>query len=113
MLTRSATRRSAVVLMMALVAMLLVATGGSARATPSRSSAGTGQVSGTPHHGRQAALVAPSSHDQSALHLDLASSPPDDDPTTDGRPDAEVVGDDTSQVPGTTITAVGRAPPAR
>lgn len=112
MLTRTATRRSAVVLLMALVAMLLVATGGSARATPSRSSAGTGQVIGTPHHARQAAIVVPSSHDQSALHLDLASTPPDDDPASTASPDDRAVGDDGSQVAGTTISAVGRAPPA-
>ena len=113
MLTRTATRRSAVVLMMALVAMLLVATGGSARATPSRSSAGTGHVAGTPHHGRQAAVVAPSAHDQSGLHLDLASTAPDDDAPAGEQPGDRAAGDDTSYVAGTTITAVGRAPPAR
>ena len=60
MLTRTATRRSAVVLMMALVAMLLVATGGSARATQqARTSAGTGHVTAAPHHGRQAASIPP------------------------------------------------------
>jgi hypothetical protein len=112
MLTRTATRRSAVVLMMALVAMLLVATGGSARATQARTSVGTGHAAAAPQHGRQTAAIAPAPHDHAQQHLDLASTPPADDASPAPRVDGRVEARDGSFVAGTTVTAVGRAPPA-
>ena len=98
--------------MVALVAMLLVATGGSARAVQARTSAGTGHVSATPHHGRQVTAIAPSSHDHSHLHLDLASTPPDDDVSPSPSIDDLVSARAESHVAATTVTADGRAPPA-
>jgi hypothetical protein len=112
MFTRTTTRRSAAVLMVALVAMLLVATGGSARAVQARTSAGTGHAAATPHHGRQVTAVAPSSHDHSQLHLDLASTPPDDRVLPSPRVDGQVSAHTASHVAATTVTADGRAPPA-
>jgi hypothetical protein len=98
--------------MVALVAMLLVATGGSARAVQARTSAGTGHVSATPHHGRQVAAVAPSSHDHSHLHLDLAATPPHDDVPPTPRVSDRVSARASSHVAAATVTADGRAPPA-
>ena len=98
--------------MVALVAMLLVATGGSARAVQARTSAGTGHVTGMPHHGRQVAAVAPSSHDHTHLHLDLASTPPDDDVSPSPGVGDRVSPHDASHVAAVTVTADGRAPPA-
>ncbi|MBD8606108.1 hypothetical protein IFT73_04510 [Aeromicrobium sp. CFBP 8757] len=113
MLTRSATRRSAVVLMMALVAMLLVATGGSARATQqARTSAGTGHLTAAPQHGRQAASVPPASHDHGHLHLDLATTAPDDVASPAAVVDEPVATHDASHVAAATVTVEGRAPPA-
>ncbi|MFC5678504.1 hypothetical protein [Aeromicrobium endophyticum] len=112
MLTRTATRRSAAVVMVALVAMLLVATGGSARAVQARTSAGTGHVAGTPHHGRQVTAVAPSSHDHSHLHLDLATTPPDDQASPALIVADQVPAHADSYVAAATVTADGRAPPA-
>jgi hypothetical protein len=113
MLTRTATRRSAVVLMMALVAMLLVATGGSARATQqARTSAGTGHVTAAPQHGRQAASVAPTAPDHAQLHLDLASTPPDDVASPAAVVDERVATHPGSHHEAVAVTADGRAPPA-
>jgi hypothetical protein len=98
--------------MVALVAMLLVATGGSARAVQARTSAGTGHVTGTPHHGRQVAAVAPSAHEHSHLHLDLASTPPDDDASPAVVVADRVVARGDVHVAAATVTADGRAPPA-
>jgi hypothetical protein len=112
MLTRTTTRRSAAVLMMALVAMLLVATGGSARAAQARTSAGTGHAASAQHHGRQVTTVAPSSHEHSQLHLDLASTPPDDHASPSPRVADRVTAHIASHVTATTVTADGRAPPA-
>ena len=99
--------------MMALVAMLLVATGGSARATQqARTSAGTGHVTAAPHHGRQAASIPPVLHDHGHLHLDLASTPPDDTTSPATVVDAPVATPDASHVDAATVTVEGRAPPA-
>ena len=99
--------------MMALVAMLLVATGGSARATQqARTSAGTGHVTAAPHHGRQAASIPPVLHDHGHLHLDRASTPPDDTTSPATVVDAPVATPDASHVDAATVTVEGRAPPA-
>lgn len=113
MLTRTTTRRSAAVLMVALVAMLLVAVGGSARASQARVSAGTGHASATPPSGRQVAALPSAPSDQAQLHLDLASTPPIDLPTP-----VSVVADrgtagNAAYLPGDGVTAVGRGPPTR
>ena len=98
--------------MIALVAVLLFATGGSARAAHQRVSAGTGQSSASPHHGRQVDTAAPSIHDQQSHLLDLASTPPASSSAPDDvRAEATVVSPD-SQLPAESVTAVGRAPPA-
>lgn len=99
-------------LLVALVAMLLVATGGSARASQARSTAGTGHVGVAQHHGRQAAAVPPASHDHSHLHLDLGATPPGEHDAISPRVDEQPVAADVSQVAGTAVVAVGRAPPA-
>ncbi|MCD9198257.1 hypothetical protein [Aeromicrobium wangtongii] len=109
--TRAAARRSAAVLMMALVAMLLVATGGSARATQSRTSVGTGHASAAPHSGRQVALVPQLAHDPVATHLDLATTPPPD-PAAPGEAEHSLPPEATSSlVPADAVSPVGRAPP--
>lgn len=99
--------------MMALVAMLLVATGGSARATQqARTSAGTGHLTAAPQHGRHAASVPPASHDHGHLHLDLASTAPDDVASPAAVVDEPVATHDASHVAAATVTVEGRAPPA-
>jgi hypothetical protein len=112
MLTRTTTRRSAAVLMVALVAMLLVATGGSARAVQARTSAGTGHTAAAPHHGRQVTAIAPAAHDHSHLHLDLASTPPAEDLSPSSHVRDRVVARGAAHIAATTVTADGRAPPA-
>lgn len=112
MLTRTATRRSAAVLMVALVAMLLVATGGSARATPARMSAGTGHSVASPHPGRQVAAAAPASNDQVHVHTAVASTPPAVDPAAAGPSVIPVAEHVTARVSTDLVTAVGRGPPA-
>jgi hypothetical protein len=97
--------------MVALVAVLLVATGGSARAAHSRTSVGTGHASATPTGGRQVAAVPLPAHESVATHLDLATTPPVDLPmpvgvAVDLAQDAAL-----SYVPADVVTAVGRAPP--
>lgn len=98
--------------MVALVAMLLVATGGSTRAAQARTSAGTGQASAAPHLVRQAASIAPESLDHTQLHLDLASTPPAGALIETHEMADDVDGTDGSVVDRATVTAVGRAPPA-
>jgi hypothetical protein len=113
MLTGTATRRSAAVLLMALVAMLLVATGGSARATQqARTSAGSGHVASAPQHGRQAAAIPPAAHDHAQLHLDLAVIPPVDDVAPTATVDEPVGSHETAHRAAATTTVDGRAPPA-
>jgi hypothetical protein len=97
--------------MVALVAALLVATGGSPRTVHHRASASSGQAGSAPHAGRHVASLASASYDQPVLHLDLASTPPADVPQG-----AAVLGDHvddrtTSFVSGDRIAAVGRGPP--
>ena len=112
MLTRTTTRRSAFVPTLALVAMLLVALAGSARAAQHRVSAGSGQSVAGPHLGRHAAVVPPASHDHGPWHLDLGSTPPDDDVTPGATFSTVVERADTSGVSHESVAAVGRAPPA-
>ena len=112
MLTRTATRRCAAVLMMALVAMLLVATGGSARAAQPRTSAGTGQAVAPPQHARQVAAIAPAAHEHVQIHLDLASTPPADGSPAPVRAAERTTTADASHVAAAEITVDGRAPPA-
>lgn len=112
MLTRPTTRRSAVVLTLAMVAMLLVALAGSARAGQHRVTAGSGQTAAAKHLGRHAAIVLPSAHDHGPWHLDLGSTPPDDDAAPVATISDVVDQADTTAVARGSITAVGRAPPA-
>lgn len=112
MLTRTTTRRSAVVLSMALVAMFLVVLAGSARAAQPRTAAGPGHASPAPQQGRHTTAVAPVPHDQTPWHLDLASTPP-----ITVEPTIVLVGehfstDTVSFLTTDAIPAVGRAPPA-
>ena len=112
MLMRSAARRTAALLMIALVAMLLVATGGSARGSQHRVSAGTGQAVAAPHTGRQVDIPAPAQHDQTSHLLDLTSTPPT---TDDSVRTSTVVAADAhpaSYVDADGVTPTGRAPPA-
>jgi len=111
MLTRTATRRSAAVLMMALVAMLLVATGGSARATQARTSAGTGHVAAVPHAARQVAAVPVAPGDHAPVHLDLTSTPPVEASSAGAPGRVPALVPHVSHVPVDVVTAVGRAPP--
>ena len=99
--------------MMALVAMLLVATGGSARAAQPRASAGTGQAAAATQHGRQVAAVTPAAHEQVQIHLDLASTPPVDDAPAPVRAVERTTAAGASHVAAAEITVDGRAPPAR
>lgn len=111
MLMRTATRRAAAVLMVACIAMLLVATGGSARTSQTRSTAGSGQVTTESMPNRHLAVTTSSHHDQLQLHLDLTSTPP--------APFAPILTQTVSTTPtaaqtyvsATTPTPVGRAPP--
>lgn len=112
MLTRTTTRRSAVVLTVALVAMLLVALGGSARAGQHRASAGTGHSLAGAQPGRHTAAVQLAPHDHTPWHLDLASTPPDDAASRADSVALTVEALDTTIVTHETIAAVGRAPPA-
>ena len=112
MLTRTTTRRSAVVLTLALVAMLLVALAGSARAAQHRVTAGSGQSVAGQHLGRHAAVVLPASHDHGPWHLDLGSTPPDDAVALAATVSDVVDQADTTAVTRGSIVAVGRAPPA-
>jgi hypothetical protein len=98
--------------MVALVAMLLVATGGSARVAHARTSAGTGHASAMPHSGRPVAALPATSPDHAPLHLDLASTPPADALAKVLVVIDEGPGDDESCLPGDLATAVGRGPPA-
>ncbi|CAN5290812.1 hypothetical protein BH09ACT10_BH09ACT10_25810 [soil metagenome] len=99
-------------LMVALVAMLLVATGGSARASQQRVTIGTGHVSSVPHASRHAYVVAPSHHDHGPLHLDLDATLPSSPagPTDSGTYDTGPVTD--AHGAARAITPLGRAPPA-
>ncbi len=98
--------------MVALVAMLLVATGGSARATPARLSAGTGHTVAVPHAGRQVAAVGPTSTDQAPQHVDLACTPPAPVEVAPSPVGGQAAGQDGSWLSSETVTAVGRGPPA-
>lgn len=99
--------------MMALVAMLLVATGGSARAAQPRTSAGTGQATAAPLHGRQVAAIAPAAHEHVQIHVDLASTPPVDGAPAPVRAVERTTAASVSHVAAVEITVDGRAPPAR
>ena len=98
-------------LMMALVAMLLVATGGSARAAQSRVSAGTGHASSTPPGGRPVAALPAVPSDQTPIHLDLASTPPVEPAVPVVLADVPAVRDEASHLAGDAVPAVGRGPP--
>jgi hypothetical protein len=97
--------------MLALVAMLLVATGGSARAAQSRTSVSTGQVSPPPTGGRQVAVVPLTGHDVVVSHLDLDSTPPTEAPLAPQLVRDTVADERPTSVPGDLISPVGRAPP--
>ncbi|MET0928770.1 MAG: hypothetical protein ABWX74_04600 [Aeromicrobium sp.] len=112
MLTRTTTRRSAVVLTVALVAMLLVALTGSARAAQHRTSAGTGHSAAAAQPGRHTATVPLAPHDHLPWHLDLASTPPADAETRVVAAASLVESPDRSIVAREAVAAVGRAPPA-
>jgi hypothetical protein len=112
MLTRTATRRSAVVLSLALVAMVLVALSGSARAAQHRVSAGNGQSIAAPHPSRQAVVVPAATQDHQPWHLDLDAAL-----LAVAEPHGHVLvsavtAHDLSIVSHETVPAVGRAPPA-
>lgn len=99
-------------LMIALVAMLLVATGGPARGTQHRVSAGNGAAAAAPQTGRQVDVPAPVQHDQPSHLLDLASTPPSPDAAplvTVGTSSAD---GQTPHVDASPVTPTGRAPPA-
>lgn len=113
MLTRTTTRRSAVVLAMALIAMFLVVLAGSARVAQVRVNAGPGQASPEPQQGRQAAAVTPAPADQSIWHLDLASTPPAAFDGTSTLSSEHFTADAVSILTIDAIAATGRAPPAR
>lgn len=112
MLTGTATRRSAVVLAMALIAMFLVVLAGSARVAQNRTGAAPGHASPAPQQGRQAAAVAPAPPDQSVWHLDLASTPPIGFTATSAVGSEHFTADAVSILTIDAITATGRAPPA-
>ena len=59
-----------------------------------------------------AAVVPPASHDHGPWHLDLGSTPPDDDVTPGATFSTVVERADTSGVSHESVAAVGRAPPA-
>ncbi|MCW2839554.1 MAG: hypothetical protein JWR55_1037 [Aeromicrobium sp.] len=111
MLTRTATRRSAVVLTVALVAMLLVALSGSARTGQHRTSAGNGHSVASPIPGRHTATVPLAPHDHTPWHLDLASTPPADALVAVAGAGVPAQHHDTSIVMRDAVVAVGRAPP--
>nr|MCW2727935.1 hypothetical protein [Aeromicrobium sp.] len=97
--------------MVALVAALLVAAGGTARAAQPRVSAGTGQAGTAPQAGRHVATHPSSSYDLAALHLDLASTGPVDVPAPAGPAVEHIDGGAASFVSGDSIAAVVRGPP--
>jgi hypothetical protein len=98
--------------MVALVAMLLVAAGGSVRTGGHRTSASSGSSLAAPHIGRHAAVVAPSAHDHVSVHPDLASTPPDQAVAQHGTGADDLSSDADTLVTGDAVTPVGRAPPA-
>ncbi|MRJ77096.1 hypothetical protein GEV29_11135 [Aeromicrobium sp. SMF47] len=115
MLMRSAARRTAAVLMVALVAMLLVATGGPARGAHQRVSAGTGHATAAGvQSGRHLDVQAPTpQHDQASHLLDLASTPPSPAPQRVDAGWTTLTTDTATYVGADAVTPTGRAPPAR
>lgn len=111
MFTRATTRRSAVVLALAMVAMFLVVLAGSSRVAQTRAAAGPGQASPAPQQGRQAAAIPPAPPDQSVWHLDLASTPPIAFTATSVVGSEHFTADVVSVLTLDPITATGRAPP--
>ncbi|MCW2769793.1 MAG: hypothetical protein JWR27_1226 [Aeromicrobium sp.] len=112
MLTRTTARRTAAVLMAALVAVLLVATGGSVRAAHQRVSAGPSHASVAGQAARHTTLTVADTHDRPGAHLDLTATPASE-PAVVGAPATYVVEAAELVRPGVdAITAVGRAPPA-
>lgn len=98
--------------MMALVAMLLVATGGSARATQHRVSASTGQAAAAPQPGRQADVQAPVQQDQPAHVLDLVATSSSRDVERPVTSWTTVTAEATPFTGTRGVTPTGRAPPA-
>lgn len=112
MLTTTTARRTAAVLMATLVAVLLVATSGSARASEQTTDAGTSHAGQDHHAVRHAAITVQQTPDRPGAHLDLASTPPVAAPAV-GAATAPVVDGADDVRPGTTVVSpVGRAPPA-
>ncbi|AWB92625.1 hypothetical protein C3E78_10675 [Aeromicrobium chenweiae] len=100
-------------LMMALVAVLLVATGGSARGVHHRVSAGAGHAAAPQQTGRQLDVPVAHQHDQpSSHHLDLASTPPSQAPGLADTGWGPASTDTTTYVDAAGVTPTGRAPPA-
>jgi hypothetical protein len=95
-----------------LVAVLLVTVGGATRLTSHRATAGSGQLAAAPHPGGTQHLTTSSGHQQTPLHLDLASTPPISTVSTSGAR-AAVDAVTTDVHPGRDLAAPnGRAPPA-
>lgn len=97
--------------MLALIAMLLVAVGGSPRGAQHRVSAGAGNSIAAPHPGRHVAAVAPSANDQVPWHLDLATTPTVEVPKPSTTVADQGNGDTTTYVGSHAVAEVGRAPP--
>jgi hypothetical protein len=115
MIMTSAARRTAAVLMVALVAMMLVATGGSARTVQHRVSAGTGHAAAGVPTGRSVDVKAasPQQHQQTSHLLDLAATSPSPAPSRVDVGWTTVTHDTATYVGTTSVTPTGRAPPAR
>ncbi|WP_456697457.1 hypothetical protein [Aeromicrobium sp. P5_D10] len=108
---RTATRRIAAVLMVTCVAMLLVATGGTARSTATRAMSAAGQATTESTPGRHLAVSTPSQHDQLQLHLDLASTPPEPFEPILTPTISTVPSDAQTRLSAGTPAPLGRAPP--
>lgn len=113
MFSRSAARRTSAALTAALVAVLLVTFGGPTRAAGHRAAAtGTSQAGSAAKAARTPQAVVPAKHEQAALQLDLAATPPSDAP--DVRPTVAVAASESAVVHTglDLVTPTGRAPPA-
>jgi hypothetical protein len=113
MFTRPAARRTAAALTAALVAVLLVTFGGPTRAPTHRATAaGASHADSAGKAARMPQAVVPAHHQQTPLHLDIATTPPSTTPDVRhvvvvAAPEAVGV-----RLGRDVVTATGRAPPA-
>lgn len=98
--------------MFALVAMLLVATAGSARGVPHRVTAGTGHPAAGQPAGRHLDVQAPPQQDQPVHVPDLATPVPSAAPHRVDTTWTTVVAAPSTHVGAAGVTPTGRAPPA-